>query len=440
LPVREARSDSENCYAWFIGFIMTGSTDKTESWPYLTQLSLNYLGWAFCWTTTTAYMVPNTLLRMVDDSVQNARLGLMASASNLLVIILIPLIGTLSDRTRSEFGRRRPFYLPAAFAMSVLVLMVVRCRHYFFLLALMVLMHGALALWFPNRALIRDIVPIERRGRISGLSNITNTLGIMFAHVVASRLVETGRMMALALIAGAATVFANLWVALRIRETPARNGSAQAITSWREVYLPKLDGPGGLGWLATVNLVTHMGIVSMTCFLLYFIKDQIDSAHFNATFGKVVLIAMSAAIPSSLGAGFVADRFGRRRVLFVACVLQVGCMLNFLLSPRVHATLYLSGLLYGLGNGAYLSMYWTLLSDMVPKNEVSRYIGLMQYTMQIPWAVTPIVLGPIVDNFGAASGRGYNILFIIIVVFLTTGMLLIRKIPETLGKSPAGGS
>ena len=414
---------------------MNNPIKKQDNWSYLTQLSINYLGWAFCWTTASAYIVPNVLLRLVDDSVKNARLGLMTSAGNVLVIILIPLIGVLSDRSQSRFGRRRPFYLAAACIVGVLVLLAVGSRHFLFLMLLLVLMHGALALWWPNRALVRDIVPLERRGRISGLSNITNTLGIMFAHVVASRLIEAGRMLKLAFIAGAATVIANAWVALRIREAVPEKKSPRNALSWRDVYIPKLGGESGLGWLAAVNVFTYMGVVAMTCFLLYFIKDQIDPVHFNATFGKTVLIAMGTAIPSSIGAGFVADRFGRKRIFLIACLLQIVSMLNFLLSPRVHATLYLSGFLYGLGNGAYMSIYWTILSDMIPKDEASKHIGLMQYTMQIPWAVIPIVLGPIVDGFGAASGTGYNILFSSIIVFFTIGLLMIRKIPETLQKS-----
>ena len=239
-------------------------------------------------------------------------------------------------------------------------------------------------------------------------------------------------MMALALIAGAATVVANIWVALRIRERPPENAGVQGRLSFREIYLPKLEKSRGLVPLAAVNFVTHMGLVGMTAFLLYFIKDQIDAENFNETFAKVVLIGMTAAIPSSLCAGYVADRFGRKRVFFVACLIQIAGMLNFLLAPRVHTTLYISGLLYGLGNGAYMSMYWTLLSDMVPEDEASRYMGLMQYTAQIPWAITPAALGPVVDGFGASSGRGYNILFTIITVFLIIGASLIRKIPETL--------
>jgi MFS family permease len=416
---------------------MTEPTRKTDGWPYLMQLSVNYLGWAFCWTTATAYMVPNALLKMVDDSVKNSRLGLMTSAGNLLVIILIPLVGTLSDRSRSRLGRRRPYYLSAAFAMCVFVSLIVGSNSYLFLLSLMVLMHGALSFWFPNRALIRDIVPLDRRGRISGLGNITNTLGIMLAHVVASRFIEAGKMMTLALVAGAATVSANLWVALRIRERPPEGTQARAIASWRDVYLPKLDTSTGLGWLAATNITTYVGVVAMTCFLLYFVKDQIDAEHFNATFAKVVLIAMGAAVPSSIFGGYIADRIGRKRVFFVASALQIACMFNFLLSPRVHATLYLSGLLYGLGNGAYMSMYWTILSDMVPEAETSKYIGLMQYTMLIPWVITPSALGPIVDGFGTSSGRGYTILFSIMTVFLIAGMLLMTKIPETLERPPA---
>jgi MFS family permease len=410
-------------------------TSNTHSWPYLSQLSVNYFGWVFCWTIATTYMVPNVLLRLVDNSVKNTRLGLMSGAANLGVIILIPLIGSLSDRTRSGLGRRRPYFLSAAFAVSLFLVLVVGCSRYIYLLALLVLMHVGLALWFTNRALVRDIVPLERRGRISGLTTITNMLGMMAGHVAAATLIEAGRLLLLALIAGAVNIASNLWVALKIKEPLPPAQEMRQRVSWREIYLPKLERTSGLGWLAGSNLLTQMGMVAMVCFLLYFIKDQIDPEHFNSTFRNLVLIAMTAAIPSSFGAGMIADRFGRKRMLLMACLLQLACIVNFLISPRVHSTLYVSGLLYGLGNGAYLSMYWTMVSDMVPEADTSKYIGLMQYTFLIPWAIIPPTLGPVVDTFGTSSGAGYNLLFTAIAFLLIAGMLLIPKIPETLKKA-----
>jgi MFS family permease len=148
-----------------------------------------------------------------------------------------------------------------------------------------------------------------------------------------------------------------------------------------------------------------------------------------------VLIAMSAAIPSSFGAGVIADRIGRKRVLLAACLFQLVCIVNFLVSPREPTTLYVSGVFYGLGNGAYLSMYWTIVSDMVPEGDTSKFIGLMHYTFLIPWVIIPPTLGPLVDNFGANSGLGYNILFVLIICLLLGGILLIPKIPETFKKS-----
>ena len=165
---------------------------------------------------------------------------------------------------------------------------------------------------------------------------------------------------------------------------------------------------------------------------LYFIKDQIDPERFNETFRNVNLIGTGPALVSAISAGWIADRFGRRRVLVVACFLQIVAMLNFLVLPWVHSTLYLTGFLFGLGNAAYWSLYWTILSDLVPEGETSKYIGLVHYTTIIPWVVVPPTLGVIIDGFGAASGQGYRVLFIIIVILLTAGMALIRKIPETL--------
>jgi MFS family permease len=258
-----------------------------------------------------------------------------------------------------------------------------------------------------------------------------SALGLLLAHAVSPIFITAGRVISLALIAGGTNTGCSLWVALSIKER-APSDPPTRITSWKEVYLPKLEGTGGLAWLAAVNLLTQMGTVAMTCFLLYFIKDQIDPEHFNETFRNVNLIGTGPALVSAISAGWVADRFGRKRVLTVACLLQIVSMVNFLVFPWVHMTLYFTGLLFGLGNAAYWSLYWTLLSDLVPEGETSKYIGLIQYTSTIPWAVVPPTLGAIVDGFGAASGRGYSILFIVIVILLTTGMMLIRGIPETL--------
>jgi len=415
---------------------MNQSTKEFKSWPYFSQLSINYFGWTFCWAIATAYMIPNMLLRLVDDSVKNTRLGLMAGASNVLLLILVPLVGTLSDRLRSRLGRRRPFYLSAILAVSVFTLLVVPSRYYLVLFVLMVLMHGAEACWFTNHALIRDIVPLQRRGRISGLTNIMSTLGLLLSHIVSPRFITSGRMMSLALIAAAANTVCGLWVALRIKEpAPEAHPPAQKISSWRDVYVPKLDGSSSLGWLAGVNLLTQMGSVAMTCFLLYFIKDQIDPERFNETYRNAYLIGTGPALVTAISAGWIADRFGRKRVLVVACLLQIVSMLNFLVLPWVHSTLYLTGLLFGLGNAAYWSLYWTILSDLVPEGETSKYIGLVQYTSIIPWVVVPPALGALIDGFGAESGQGYRVLFIVIAILLTAGMALIRKIPETLEAS-----
>lgn len=420
---------------------MNEPATESRSWPYLSQLSVNYFGWSFCWTIAMSYIVPNTLLGLVDDSVKNSRLGMIAGVSHLLVLILVPLVGTLSDRLRSRLGRRRPFYLSGILALSLITILIVPSQYYLALLVLAFLMHGAQTCWYPNYALIRDIVPLDRRGRIAGLTNIMATVGFLVAHMVSPRFITSGRMMTLALIAAVTNAICGLWVALMIKEPPPpTDPPAEKISSWKDVYLPKLEGTSGLGWLAAMNLLTQMGSVAMTCFLLYFIKDQIDPDRFNETYRNTNLIATGPALIGAISAGWVADRFGRKRVLFIACFLQVVSLLNFLVFPWVHSTLYLTGLLFGLGNASYWSLYWTILSDLVPEGETSKYIALVQYTSIIPWMIVPPTLGAVIDGLGATSGQGYRVLFITIVVVLTAGMIMIRRIPETLKTDSAGGA
>ena len=127
---------------------MNEPMNKSLSWSYLSQLSVNYFGWAFCWFVASAYIVPNILLGMVDNSVKNSRLGLMTGVANILLLALLPLFGTISDRLRSRVGRRRPFYLSAILASSLITILYVPSRYYPVLFALVFLIHAAEASWF----------------------------------------------------------------------------------------------------------------------------------------------------------------------------------------------------------------------------------------------------------------------------------------------------
>src|SRR3546814_3852591 len=66
----------------------------------------------------TAVLLPNQLTLLdADNKVSN--LALVSSISILAAVIVQPLVGALSDRTRSRWGRRSPWMLVGGLLMAV---------------------------------------------------------------------------------------------------------------------------------------------------------------------------------------------------------------------------------------------------------------------------------------------------------------------------------
>src|SRR5581483_10582307 len=89
-----------------------------------------------------------------------------------------PLVGRLSDRTRTPMGRRRPFMLVGVPVTAVSL--GILATHPPFWLMLGILTIAAFFLWValdPYNALIADLFPPSQRGRVGGILGLVQALG-----------------------------------------------------------------------------------------------------------------------------------------------------------------------------------------------------------------------------------------------------------------------
>jgi MFS family permease len=110
--------------------------------------------------------------------------GLLSQERSLAGAVVQPIVGAMSDRTRTPIGRRRPYFiigvgLTAAsllylsgFPPLVPMLMVLAVNAFFLNVAV-----------DPYTALIADLVPIDQRGRIGAALAIFNMFGQVTATV-----------------------------------------------------------------------------------------------------------------------------------------------------------------------------------------------------------------------------------------------------------------
>ena len=148
------------------------------------ELALNFL-W-FClnvqYAALAPIVIPTQILLFVGGgqvgSAQQATLlGWLVTVASVVSLLMPPLIGRLSDRTTSRFGRRRPYIV----AGGVLLLLstpylIASSTIVFFLVGLTILHIGNNIVTSAYQSLVPERVPKEQRGAIVLLIGILITV------------------------------------------------------------------------------------------------------------------------------------------------------------------------------------------------------------------------------------------------------------------------
>ena len=114
--------------------------------------------------------------------------GIIMACDNLAALILLPIFGSLSDRTVTPIGKRMPYILTGTFVSAVAFPFIPFFFHHNNILGMVVLM-GIVLLFMmmyrnPAVALMPDITPKPLRAKANGIINIMGYLGGAFATVL----------------------------------------------------------------------------------------------------------------------------------------------------------------------------------------------------------------------------------------------------------------
>src|SRR5690349_465526 len=144
-------------------------------------------------------------------------IGAAMGIDNILALAIVPLIGSLSDATRSALGRRVPFLL-IALPFTAITLAAIPFADQFGLAALllaMIVLDVALAVWrAPFSALLAELVPSVHRSKTEGILGVAMCLGAMLvlggARQLSAHGVRLPFLLAGLLVAGVWLVYALL--------------------------------------------------------------------------------------------------------------------------------------------------------------------------------------------------------------------------------------
>jgi len=187
-------------------------------------------------------------------------------------------------------------------------------------------------------------------------------------------------------------------------------------------------------WLIAERGLFLLGIYGVQAFAQYYLQDVIRVADPPKQTGDLLAVLTLSLVALVLIGGWLTDKFGPKRILYIASFLAAGGMLLMLI-PRDMTGLMLFGGVLGAGIGLFLTANWALANKLAPGGEAGKFLGLTNLATAGSGALARLE-GPALDWLnGLWPGQwvGYIWLFIFGAVCIFLSMSLLGKINnETL--------
>jgi MFS family permease len=351
--------------------------------------------------------------------------GVISGIAGVAAFVTFPVTGLLSDRTTSRFGRRRPWIAGGALLFAVSLLLLGLQDGFvgmgvFWTLSIV----GFCILTAALTATISDRVPVDQRGFVSGWISAPQAIGTILGLVLVLTLF-TGQF-------GGYAAMAVLLVVLVVpflifgRDEVLTPEAARRIPRGRlfdELWISPRRYPD-FGWTLLGRVLVNTGNALGTTLLLYFLMYGLGDEHAEEDLIVLTLIYMVFVVISSLGAGALSDRLGRRRIfVFVSSTLQAVAALLLAFVPELSVAMVAAALL-GAGYGCFLSVDQALATQVLPDPATrGKDLGIMNIATAVPQAMAPLIGAAVVAWLGGFQG-----LFILSALFAFGGALAVARI------------
>lgn len=360
------------------------------------------------------------------------------------------IFGAFSDRSAHRMGRRRPFVIAGSLtAGASLLLLGLAASFWPFVLALMLLQLTSNLALGPFTALLPDTVPKEEHGIASGFMGVARLLGDTGGLVLAGTLLsvaalkeagrppaeidafKSGRMFLLCGIMASFILFTMLFTVVAIRERPL---AAQPPKSGWDIaasaFRVNVRGHPDFFWLSLSRAVTNFGCYTFLEYLRYFMQYTLKVPDPEKGTMYVLLPAIGAALVSSLPAGAISDRFGRKPVIYAAQFLMAAGALGFTLAPSPTFAM-IAAIPTGVGYGIFTAVEWAFACNLLPAGDAARYLGFWNVSMVIPQIAAFALMGPLGSLISRwRPGLGWRVDFLVAVAFALLGAWFLRPIRE----------
>ena len=398
------------------------------SLPRILEMNLGFLGLQFSFGLQLGNMAP--IYSYLGAS--EAALPILNLAGPITGLLVQPLIGAMSDRTDSRWGRRTPYFLCGAVLCAIgLFFMPLSSSLLMAVSMLWILDAGNNITMEPYRAYVSDRLNANQH-QVGFLTQSAFTgLAQMLAFLTPSLLVWAGMNQdwvdahnipytaRIAFMVGAVLSFTTiLWSIRRVPELPlslAERARIAAepkgvVATLTEIVSAIRDMPMAMRKLAVMSLFQWYAMAAYWAYVIYAIgrsvygTDAPTSTGFHSavlTNGEMAAFYNAVAFVAAFAMVPLAKRFGAAG-LHAACLVLAGAGMLWLPHITEKWMLFLPAIGVGIGWASIMGNPYVMLAGSIPPHRTGVYMGIFNMMIVIPMlllaATLPFYYQPLMNG------------------------------------------
>ena len=351
--------------------------------------------------TLATVLLPRQIASMVSAN-QTGTFALIVGVGAVAAVLTNPLVGMLSDRTTSRFGRRRPWLVAGGVLTVAAVLLLSIASSLLLVFVEWIFLEIAINLVQASlTAILPDQVPVRQRATVSAFAaGLGTLLGGLFGQILVAQVFKEIHA-AYASIAVAIVIMLALFL-LVLREAPL---SREQVPPFRikQIFAaysltPLTHRDFFLTWLA--RCLMFLGYTTVVNFMFFYLQDAVQymrvfpgqtTAQGVQTF---FAINVGSILVASLFGGILSDKMQRRKLfVIVASIIMTVGLLLYAFFPT-WAMVIVATVVLGLGMGVFLAVDLALASQVLPKAaDRGKDMGIINTAIFLPMILSPLVAG-----------------------------------------------
>lgn len=354
--------------------------------------------------------------------------GVFMSLDNVLALFMLPLMGALSDRTTTRWGRRTPFIVVGALlaaALTPLIAVANGMHNLPLFVTVLVATLVVLSIYrSPSVALMPDVTPRPVRSKADAFNSLMAAVGGVIVLVAISLLVpaeENPDYIPVYLVISFMLLMTTIIFMVFFRE-PREVGAMHHESAELGIPEDEIEASDEGGKEREKDPVRRRSLVCvLACVFFYFMANNAVTSGISryadvvwdmagGSYAQVQTVATLAAIVAYMPMAELSCRIGRKVTTYVGIALMVASPLLISGASEFSIIIYMWVAAFGIGMATVSLTVYPMIMELASANSTGRYTGLYYTASMSAQIVTPILSGAVMQFVG------YRYLYVYVAV------------------------